>query len=1411
MDATTLTLAVDSTQVNSAAAALDKMAVAGGKAESSAALLTKASADQGKILGGALAPAAAKAAVGFKDLAAAQASLGPAAARQLAAGVAELAATEARATAAGAALDRLGNSAQAAGARVQGALSPTATSAATGVVAAAAPGLVAASAPADLKAGEAFLAQLAGQAATAGKTKTELLLMQAAELGVANQAKGLIAQIGAASKHTHEFGFATAGAKRELLVLGHELSQGNYKNFGGSLLVLGERTGAASLLFSGLGLAAIGVTAAIGAFAFAALKGAHESKALADSLVFTGNFAGQTEGQFNALSIAVAASTHSTIGSVREFAQALVSTGEIGPQVFAAATEAAVGYARATGKTADEVAKDFASLARSPTKFAAEANRAFNFLTLAQFAAIKSFEENGRAADAQGVIYDALNARFPKLQSNLGTLERLLQDGKNTWSSFWDAALDIGRTTTIEQKIGDVQGRLAAAQARAEGVQFGAAHIVPSENAPVKFGAFTFKDNRISALKQEESRLLEQKASEASIAAATAETAAQEKLRIAAFGAVEGYRSQVKGIALVTKELDKAKREFATLKGTAQEVPLAEQTRILADIRKRHSPAKDTEPEQVRKAVLVNDLDRLKEQFADERSATQFHLHELAAIYHSGSTSLVDYYRQRNDEIEAGVQDELRTLAKSRARITAELSNPLVKANPSERIKLENDLAKSVEASARVQTEASRAGRLNDLERAQAFKQLNDQVANYSANLLHLQGDEIGAAKIRAQQEIKQARILFNESGGQTQGQTTPGSDRGQVSRAAEQEAELRRTLDQNIAIQDARKQTGLITQRLAIEEERIALAASSGSISEIAALARVGEARSKVIAELEKQVIAQEAVSASRPQDFELKVSTERARLELDKLKAELDPLADKFRKLFSDVGGNAIGALLNGGKFKDVAKNFLGDITRQINADTGKAISGAVFGKGGPLGDIFASKGNAGGSFLGKIFGGTDPADTSAVSASLASLKTAGVDPATASLAAMQTAGLDPATASLGAFVAALNRAAAAAGATPGAIPAIPAIPASADRPAPTGEQSIADLFKEPATEASTLGSTLVDTSTAAKQFSGAIGPASIVLGTLGKAGGVAAQALSILPSIIAGVSASASVSGAGSAIGAGAASGEGGGFFSTVASFFGSFFHSGGVVGQTSDMRPVNPGVFAGAAKYHQGGVIGGGSLPGLKPDEVPAILRKNEEVLTADDPRHQQNIAPQLLKRIESGSTVLSALADGQPKPQTGLRALMPAQAQPGAVAAIVKEDKAQRELSPLTRYLLGSPATVQGLISQLSQENDLESVTALRDIQVAGRREMGGPVAANSTYRVNESGPEVFNVAGKSYLMTGSQAGSVTAAHDVRSAAAPQVNVTLNQNFAPGTDRQTIDQAAVRASQAINRSIARGTA
>lgn len=64
----------------------------------------------------------------------------------------------------------------------------------------------------------------------------------------------------------------------------------------------------------------------------------------------------------------------------------------------------------------------------------------------------------------------------------------------------------------------------------------------------------------------------------------------------------------------------------------------------------------------------------------------------------------------------------------------------------------------------------------------------------------------------------------------------------------------------------------------------------------------------------------------------------------------------------------------------------------------------------------------------------------------------------------------------------------------------------------------------------------------------------------------------------------------------------------------------FHEGGVVGDngsSSRTRRVSPLAFAGAPRYHTGGIAG------LAPNETAAILKKGEEVLTEADPRHRAN--------------------------------------------------------------------------------------------------------------------------------------------------------------------------------------------
>ena len=83
-------------------------------------------------------------------------------------------------------------------------------------------------------------------------------------------------------------------------------------------------------------------------------------------------------------------------------------------------------------------------------------------------------------------------------------------------------------------------------------------------------------------------------------------------------------------------------------------------------------------------------------------------------------------------------------------------------------------------------------------------------------------------------------------------------------------------------------------------------------------------------------------------------------------------------------------------------------------------------------------------------------------------------------------------------------------------------------------------------------------------------------------------------------------------------GAFGGAGGGVGGAIAGALNAIVkHNGGMANSGGGSRSVNPAVFAGAARFH------GGGIAGLGPREVPAILMDDEEVLTAQDPRHARN--------------------------------------------------------------------------------------------------------------------------------------------------------------------------------------------
>lgn len=316
---------------------------------------------------------------------------------------------------------------------------------------------------------QSFLAQLERLTQTTGKSRSENLAYKASLLGMGDAVAPTIAklkQLGIDGAHgMGELSFATAGARRELLVIAHELATGNFKKAAGSAMVLGERINIVGMLFSGAGVSMLGAGAALIAFAAAAVQGARESRELQNSLTLTGNFAGITEGQFNRLAGTIAQGMPQGIGAAREALQGLVSTGRFtGDQLVALGKDVEL-VAHYTGQTAEEVVKDFAKMGDGVAKWAEQHNQQYHFLTAAQYAYIVQLEQQGQTEQAEQVVADALYKHLgTNAVENLGYLEQAWRGVGKTISEAWDAMKGFGRETTVDQQIAN----LAAKKKRSE-------------------------------------------------------------------------------------------------------------------------------------------------------------------------------------------------------------------------------------------------------------------------------------------------------------------------------------------------------------------------------------------------------------------------------------------------------------------------------------------------------------------------------------------------------------------------------------------------------------------------------------------------------------------------------------------------------------------------------------------------------------------------------------------------------------------------------------------------------------------------------------------------------------------------------------------------------------------------------
>lgn len=313
-------------------------------------------------------------------------------------------------------------------------------------------------------AADKFLSSIKNQADAIGKTKTELLEMKAAQLGVADKAQPYIDKIKESSKQTDEL--AKSGNK----------ATGTLKEFLTSINMGGIARG---------GLIGV-VSASVVSFTKIIYEAEMEFTQFNKQLILTGNYANKSASQLNEMA-RVMAGFGITRGEMAKSITSVVSTGVFSNNEISRVSKAAAQMNYITGQAIDTTIDQFKRLQDEPLKMSLELEKANHHLTAAQLEQIRTLELQGNQTAAARLAIDAyaqsINDGANDIVENLGFLESAWKGVQDAAKKSWDAMLNIGRTKDLRQQVNEYERMLVEFQINpaSKGIFFAETNMTPDE------------------------------------------------------------------------------------------------------------------------------------------------------------------------------------------------------------------------------------------------------------------------------------------------------------------------------------------------------------------------------------------------------------------------------------------------------------------------------------------------------------------------------------------------------------------------------------------------------------------------------------------------------------------------------------------------------------------------------------------------------------------------------------------------------------------------------------------------------------------------------------------------------------------------------------------------------------------
>lgn len=351
------------------------------------------------------------------------------------------------------------------------------------------------------------------------------------------------------------------------------------------------------------------------------------------------------------------------------------------------------------------------------------------------------------------------------------------------------------------------------------------------------------------------------------------------------------------------------------------------------------------------KKALDNELKALENAANDERDILASRNKALDLYNGAALISTKDYYAGRRAAAEEAVANQAAIYDQEISALQAFIGRA---GKATDREAAQGKINDLLSKKAKLYRDAAEASMEASFKEQKAAEDLARQLNSVNAEVLELTGNLAEASRIRLGDQFKDLTDRLKVKG------DTAGL--AQVDR-------LKQLKQAQAEYGQASEQVGQITESLRIQEERIQLSRQLGADSEISSLIKLRESRRGALEQMRALVEAQEAIARASGNP-KLAQDAERSRLELEKLAAVADPLADKFNTMFSDGFANAFGSIIDGTKsvkqaFTDMANSIVSDFVRMAAQDVfksffsggGSATGGAGFNLGSWLSALFGA----------------------------------------------------------------------------------------------------------------------------------------------------------------------------------------------------------------------------------------------------------------------------------------------------------------------------------------------------------------------------------------------------------------------------------------------------------------------